>query len=151
VTPQVDSTNNITLHVRPSVTAVSEKVKEVDLGTVGNYRLPLASSAVNEFDTMVRIQDGNIVAIGGLMQLQSSRKSSGMPGTISGLLGNRVSSGRKRELVVLIKPTIIRNAEDWETQTLRTRAALDDMESSRARVIRIDGTDDYVKPTTFAK
>jgi MSHA biogenesis protein MshL len=74
-----------------------------------------------------------------------------MPGTISGLLGNRVSSGRKRELVVLIKPTIIRNAEDWETQTLRTRAALDDMESSRARVIRIDGTDDYVKPTTFAK
>jgi MSHA biogenesis protein MshL len=151
VTPQVDSTNNITLHVRPSVTAVSEKVKEVDLGTVGNYRLPLASSAVNEFDTMVRIQDGNIVAIGGLMQLQSSRKSSGMPGTISGLLGNRVSSGRKRELVVLIKPTIIRNAEDWETQTLRTRAALDDMESSRARVIRIDGTDDDAKPTTFAK
>ena len=151
VTPQVDSTNNITLHVRPSVTAVSEKVKEVDLGTVGNYRLPLASSAVNEFDTMVRIQDGNIVAIGGLMQLQSSRRSSGMPGTVSALLGNSVSSGRKRELVVLIKPTIIRNAEDWETQTLRTRAALDDMESSRARVIRIDGTDDDAKQNNFSK
>jgi MSHA biogenesis protein MshL len=151
VTPQVDSTNNITLHVRPSVTAVSEKVKEVDLGTVGNYRLPLASSAVNEFDTMVRIQDGNIVAIGGLMQLQSSRRSSGMPGTVSALLGNRVSSGRKRELVVLIKPTIIRNAEDWEAQTLRTRAALDDMENSRARVIRIDGADDDATPKMFAK
>ena len=151
VTPQVDSTNNITLHVRPSVTAVSEKVKEVDLGTVGNYRLPLASSAVNEFDTMVRIQDGNIVAIGGLMQLQSSRRSSGMPGTVSALLGNRVSSGRKRELVVLIKPTIIRNAEDWEAQTLRTRAALDDIDNSRARVIRIDGVNDGAAPKQFAK
>ena len=53
--------------------------------------------------------------------------------------------------MVLIKPTIIRNAEDWEAQTLRTRAALDDMENSRARVIRIDGADDDATPKMFAK
>ncbi|MFT7300082.1 MAG: MSHA biogenesis protein MshL [Porticoccus sp.] len=140
VTPQIDGNNNITLHVRPSVTAVAEKVKQVDLGEVGNFRLPLASSKVNEFDTMVRIQNGNIVAIGGLMQLESSRKSSGLPGSTSALLGNKVKTGRKRELVVLIKPTIIRSAQDWEEQNRRTRAALDDMDVARARVIRIDGT-----------
>ncbi len=145
VTPQIDDANNITLHVRPSVTSVIEKTKQIDLGAIGNYRLPLASSAVNESDTMVRIQDGNIVAIGGLMQMESNRRSSGLPGStdvpvLSSLLGNRVNSGRKKELVVLIKPTIIRSAQDWETQTHRARAALDDMEVARARVIRLDGT-----------
>lgn len=151
VTPQIDEGNNITLHVRPSVTTVTEVSRQIDLGAVGNYKLPLASSAVNESDTMVRIQDGNIVAIGGLMQLESSRKASGMPGTsdvplLSSLLGNKVNSGRKKELIVLIKPTIIRSAEDWETQTRRTRAALDDMDTSRARVIRLDGNAYNVEP-----
>ena len=145
VTPQIDEGNNITLHVRPSVTTVTEKTKQIDLGSIGNYKLPLASSAVNESDTMVRIQDGNIVAIGGLMQIESSRKASGLPGTSdvpfwSSVLGNKVNSGRKKELVVLIKPTIIRSAEDWQAQTRRTRAALDDMDATRARVIRMDGS-----------
>ena len=151
VTPQIDDANNITLHVRPSVTTVTEKTKQVDLGTIGNYKLPLASSSVNESDTMVRIQDGNIVAIGGLMQMESNRTSSGLPGStdvpfLASLLGNRVNSGRKKELVVLIKPTIIRNAEDWEAQTRRTRSALDDMDASRARVIRMDGAAYNVEP-----
>lgn len=145
VTPQIDEANNITLHVRPSVTTVTEKTKQVDLGSTGNYKLPLASSAVNESDTMVRIQDGNIVAIGGLMQVESSRTASGLPGStdlpvLSTLLGNRVNSGRKKELVVLIKPTIIRTTDDWQAQTQRARAALDDMDVSRTRVIRMDGS-----------
>jgi MSHA biogenesis protein MshL len=144
VTPQIDDSNNITLHVRPSVTSVIEKTKQVDLGSIGNYKLPLASSAVNESDTMVRIQDGNIVAIGGLMQVESNRRASGLPGStnvpfLSSLLGNKTDSGRKKELVVLIKPTIIRTAEDWEAQTVKSRAALDDMEAGRARIVRLDG------------
>jgi len=156
VTPQIDDGNNITLHVRPSVTNVTEKTKQIDLGAIGNYKLPLASSAVNESDTMVRIQDGNIVAIGGLMQLQSSRQASGLPGTAdvpfwSSILGNKVNSGRKKELVVLIKPTIIRNADDWEAQTRRTRDALDDMSASRARVIRMDGSVYNVEPAGTAR
>jgi MSHA biogenesis protein MshL len=105
---------------------------------------------------MVRIQDGNIVAIGGLMQLESSRKASGLPGSIdapvfSSLLGNRVNSGRKKELVVLIKPTIIRNAQDWEEQTRRTQAALDDMDVTRSRVIRLDGTVEETRQRSLVK
>jgi MSHA biogenesis protein MshL len=156
VTPQIDDGNNITLHVRPSVTNVTEKTKQIDLGTIGNYKLPLASSSVNESDTMVRIQDGNIVAIGGLMQMESNRTSSGMPGTgdvpfLSSILGHKANSARKKELVVLIKPTIIRSADDWETQTRRTKAALDDMDASRARVIRMDGSTYNVEPAGPAR
>ncbi len=146
VTPQIDDGSSIMLHIHPSVTTVTEKTKDVDLGSVGLYRLPLASSSVNETDTMVRLQDGNIAAIGGLMQLSSSRSASGVPGsTAEGnpfgfLLGNRASSARKKELVVLIKPTIIRTAQDWEAQTERSRAALEDIDASRRRVIKLDGS-----------
>jgi len=145
VTPQVDEGTNVTLHVHPSVTTVTEKSKQIDLGSIGNYKLPLASSNVNETDTMVRIPDGRIVAIGGLMQAESSRTSSGLPGStnvpfFSALLGNKAVMGRKKEVIVLLKPTIIRTAEDWEAQNRRSRAALDDMDATRARVIQLDGT-----------
>lgn len=156
VTPQIDDGTSVTLHVHPSVTTVTEKNKQVDLGSIGNYRLPLASSSVNETDTLVRIQDGSIVAIGGLMQMESSRSASGLPGSsnipiFSSLFGNRANTGRKKEVVVLIKPTIIRTLQDWESQTRRTRLALDDMDAARARVIRIDGSVDDSKPKSPVK
>ena len=140
VTPQIDEANTITLHVHPSVTSVTEKTKQIDLGTIGNYRLPLASSSVNETDTVVRVTNGNIVAIGGLMQMQSSRRNSGVPGLADNpitryLFGNNANSGRKKELVVLIKPTIIRNVEDWP----QSAAALAEEEpGTPRRVIALD-------------
>ncbi len=145
VTPQIDDGTTVTLHVHPSVTNVTEKTKQIDLGTIGNYRLPLASSSVNETDTMVRIPDGRVVAIGGLMQMESNNSSSGVPGSsnvpvFSALFGNKSKTGRKKEVIVLIKPTIIRTADDWEAQNSRARAAIDDMDNTRARVIRMDGS-----------
>ena len=143
VTPQVDEGVNITLHVHPAVTSVTEVSKQIDLGSVGSYKLQLASSAVNETDTLVRIQDGRIVAIGGLMQMDSTRNVSGVPGTtgsvFAALFGNKLTSGRKREVIVLIKPTIIRSAADWEEQSRKARVALEDMDDARARVIQLDG------------
>ena len=49
------------------------------------------------------------------------------------------AQARLLELAAL-KPTIIRTAEDWEAQNRRSRAALDDMDATRARVIQLDGT-----------
>lgn len=143
VTPQIDA-DMITLHIHPSVSNVTEKVKQVDLGSVGNFRLPLASASVNETDTVVRIPDGHIVAIGGLMQMEATRRGSGVPGAdgnpiTSLLFGNRANNGRKRELVVLIKPSIIRTAEDWEQHNRLVSESLDDTASRSRRVIRVDG------------
>ena len=73
-----------------------------------------------------------------------NRAVSGLPGStdtpLSWLLGNKQTSGRKKEVVVLIKPTIIRTAADWETLNRRARAALHEMDDTRARVIRMDGS-----------
>ncbi|KQV87622.1 pilus (MSHA type) biogenesis protein MshL [Pelomonas sp. Root1237] len=144
VTPQIDAADMITLHIHPSVSNVTEKIKQVDLGSVGNFRLPLASASVNESDTVVRIPDGHIVAIGGLMQMEATRRGSGVPGADSNpltsmLFGNRANNGRKRELVVLIKPSIIRSAEDWEQHNRLVSESLDDTEGRSRRVIRVDG------------
>ncbi|HPB90276.1 MAG TPA: secretin N-terminal domain-containing protein [Rugosibacter sp.] len=121
VTPQIDDDGNIVLHVHPMVSVVNEKNKTVNMGTLGSFSLPLATSNINETDSIVRIQDGNIVAIGGLMRQEQSSDRSQLPGAtgiVANLLGQKNSGMIKRELVILIKPTIIRNDQSW-TQDIK--------------------------------
>jgi MSHA biogenesis protein MshL len=121
VTPQIDEEGNIILHVHPAVSTVAEKEKVIDLGALGIYRLPLAASSINETDSIVRVQDGNIVAIGGLMRQEQSSDRSQLPGAtgaVANALGQRSAALRKRELVILIKPTMIENDRAW-TQDLK--------------------------------
>jgi MSHA biogenesis protein MshL len=118
VTPQIDEDGNIILHVHPAISTVAEKEKVVDLGeTMGLFKLPLASSTVNETDSIVRVQDGNIVAIGGLMTHSQLSNRNGLPGTVNSpagaLFGQRGSSLEKRELVILLKPTVIHDDRTW--------------------------------------
>jgi MSHA biogenesis protein MshL len=103
------------------VSTVADKEKIIDLGTLGIYKLPLATSSINETDSIVRVQDGNIVAIGGLMrQTQSSNRSQlpGATGFAANALGQRDSSLKKSELVILIKPTLIDSDRAW-TQDIK--------------------------------
>ena len=122
VTPQIDEDGNIILHVHPAVTTISESQKSIDLGgATGVISVPLAVSRINETDSIVRVQDGNIVAIGGLMrQAQSSDRSQlpGAAGFAANALGQRASSLSKRELVILIKPTLIDGDRVW-TQDIK--------------------------------
>jgi MSHA biogenesis protein MshL len=118
ITPQIDDKDNITLHVRPSVSRVVEKSQTIDLGTFGSLTLPLASSSISETDSIVRLKDGSIVAIGGLMNQTFDDTNNRVPflGDIPFLgqfFGNTNQSSQKRELVVLIKTTLIRDSQDW--------------------------------------
>ncbi|MBK8523929.1 MAG: pilus (MSHA type) biogenesis protein MshL [Betaproteobacteria bacterium] len=133
VTPQIDDDGNVLLHVHPSVTVVQEKNKVVDLGTLGNFTLPLASSSINETDAIVRVQDGYIVAIGGLMSQEQVRDNNGLAGAsslpgIGALFGQRGGLLRKRELVVLIKPTIIQNEQSWKQDLLDTQERIEKLD-----------------------
>lgn len=126
VTPQIDGENNIILHIHPSVSSVVERRKVIDLGSLGSFTLPLASSDVNETDTVVRVQDSNIVAIGGLMRQQSINDRSQVPGVgsipgVGNLFRQRDSSNVKSELVILLKPTIIHNDRSWQEDLMQTR------------------------------
>ena len=121
VTPQISGDDQITLHVHPSVSVVTDKPKTLNLGTLGGViTLPLASSAINESDTIVRVQDGTIAAIGGLMRQQQNTGRSGLPGTTESaagaLVGVRDQTLTKSELVILLKVTIIRGDAAWQEQ-----------------------------------
>jgi MSHA biogenesis protein MshL len=134
VTPQIDDNNNIILHVHPQVSRVVEQRKVVDLGTLGVFTLPLASSSVNETDTIVRVQDGNIVAIGGLMRQESLSADSQVPGLgdvpgLGVLFQQRNRRITKSEIVILLKPTIVHGDRDWQQDLTETRERLRALES----------------------
>ena len=118
VTPQVDDQGNVMLHVHPSISRVAEQNKNIDLGDLGQFRLPLASSAISEIDSLVRVRDGEIVAIGGLMKQESRADRSGVQGLqdvpgVGALFRQTSDLNSKRELVILLKPTVIRDDTPW--------------------------------------
>jgi MSHA biogenesis protein MshL len=129
VTPQIDHNNSIILHVHPQVSRVIEARKTVDLGTLGAFTLPLASSSVNETDTIVRVQDGNIVAIGGLMRQETLSVDSQVPGLgdipgLGTLFQQRNRRATKSEIVILLKPTIVQSDRNWQQDLNETRERL---------------------------
>ncbi len=122
VTPRIDENDEIILHVHPSVSSVSTVNKILNLGTtMGVYNLPLASSSISETDSIVRAKGGQIVAIGGLMRQASFDDQSGLPGLSKSLFGQTSKRTEKRELVILIKPTVVNSDKDWAEDIARSR------------------------------
>lgn len=130
VTPQIDDRGRITLHVRPSVSVVTEKVKNIDAGQAGQLTLPLASSAVSETDSIVQVEDGRIVAIGGMMKQSFDGSRNRVPGLgqvpfLGYFFGNSSRESVKSELVILIKPTVINSHADWQVDAEATRSRIE--------------------------
>ena len=129
VTPQIDENDMVTLHIRPSVSVVTERTRIVNLGNLGNFTLPLASSNINEADTVVRVHDGVTVAIGGLMSQSQSDDDARVPGAgdvpvVGNLFKRTQRSLHKRELVFLLRPTVIRGDSQWQADLAGTEARL---------------------------
>jgi MSHA biogenesis protein MshL len=135
VTPQIDEQGNIMLHVHPSISQVTTVNKILNLGNSGTFTLPLASSSTSETDSVVRGQNGNIVAIGGLMRQATVNERSQVPGSgdiplLSKVLGSTTQTTVKRELVILIKPTIVQGSQ---TATEDMRRSLQQIEQFAPR------------------
>jgi MSHA biogenesis protein MshL len=133
VTPQIDADGNIILHIHPSVSSVTTVDKIVDLGSGGSLTLPLASSAVSETDSVVKGRDGHVIAIGGLMRQAATSDYSGIPGTgnipvVNKLLGNTNQVSQKRELVILLKPTIVQGDNSWTQDMLGSQRGIQSLD-----------------------
>jgi MSHA biogenesis protein MshL len=134
VTPQVDEDGSVILHVHPQVSNVQQDNRNLNLGSVfgGDVSLPTARSTVSETDSVVRVTDGNIVAIGGLMKIDVVDRLSGVPGlnripVIGVLFGSRDRVQVKKELVILIKPTVVQGGA----------GSSDDLRATRERMLSI--------------
>jgi MSHA biogenesis protein MshL len=133
VTPQIDDAGNIILHVHPSVSSVTTVDKPLNLGTAGSFSLPLASSTVSETDSVVRGRDSQIVAIGGLMRQSSTSDRSQVPGAgdipvVGNLFRNTNRITQKRELVILLKPTIVQGDNAWSEDILESQRRIQSLE-----------------------
>lgn len=138
VTPQIDADGNIILHVHPSVTQVTTVTQTINLGVGGTLILPLASSATQETDSVVRGQDGHIVAIGGLMKQNTTSDRSQLPGVgdipvLGAVFRNTDQTATKSELVILIKPTIVKDDGSWNQDILDSQRHIQDLDPRNAQ------------------
>ena len=112
VTPQISENGSILLNVRPSV---SSKLGDKQDPTPG---LAIVSNVpeiqMREMESMLRLSDGEVAVMGGLMEDRINYTTNEVPG-LGGLPGignffrNRDETTTKTELVIFLKPTIIRD------------------------------------------
>ena len=132
VTPQIDENTNIILHIHPSVSQVSQAPQRIDLGSGGVLNLPLAKSNISETDSIVRAQDGQIVAIGGLMTQAMTDDRSQVPGLgdipgVGAAFRQSAKSLQKRELVILLKATVVHDNGVWAQNIMESQQRIRDM------------------------
>lgn len=111
VTPMVSETNEITLHVHPSVSEIVEIREQPQLaGQTATGSLPVVD--IRETDTVLRISDGETIVIGGLIQRREFDVERKIPllGDIP-YLGQLFRSSdieeRRSELLIFLTPTIL--------------------------------------------
>jgi MSHA biogenesis protein MshL len=119
VTPQIDSKGEITLVVRPTISRFVKGVTDPNPNatfTVGGVTTTnqVPQIAVREMESVLRMTDGQIGVLGGLMEDEAKDNDAGLPGVKDvGFFGNIFKHVRaeytKKELVIFIKPIIINN------------------------------------------
>ena len=118
VTPHIGDDDNIVLHVRPTISTVSQNLSTFNLGTQGTFIIPLVSNEISETDSVIRGKDGQIVAIGGLMRQSQTENRDQVPGLgnipfVGAAFRSTRQASQKRELVILLKPTVVQSDQNW--------------------------------------
>lgn len=133
VTPQIDDNNNIILHIHPSVSEVKQENKTFSVYGQ-SFNLPLALSTIQESDNIVRASTGQVIVIGGLMKEGSTEENASVPllGDIP-VLGNLFKHKKvtriKKELVILLKPTVVNLGQYWSDAVQQSQDHIDRMKN----------------------
>jgi MSHA biogenesis protein MshL len=117
VTPQISADGEVTLHIHPTVSDVTDQTKVITISGQTDT-LPLAFSEIREADSVVKARSGQIIAIGGLMRNSSRRVDFSTPvlGRVPGLkrlFGSSREVETMTELVILLRPIVVDDDEDW--------------------------------------
>jgi MSHA type pilus biogenesis protein MshL len=114
IVPQISEGGTIALLVRPSITRVVRFVPDPN-PALTNVQNLIPEIRTREMESVMRLQEGEIGVLGGLMQDQRASSEGGIPGVrqipgIGQILANQDESAKKSELVIFLRPTIIRDA-----------------------------------------
>ncbi len=112
ITPRVNSSGLVLLDI-------SQEVSQVDNTSMASAANPIDSPVISErkISSSIAVQDGQTIALGGLISDDISKTRSGVPilsaiPLLGALVGNRDNTRQRTELLVLLTPHVIRNPED---------------------------------------
>ncbi len=113
VTPQIDSSGDVNINVRPTVSSVIDFRNDPNPNLTTPSQIPVIR--VREMESILRIRSGNTAVLGGLMQDEIQRNTQAVPGLsdlpgVGNVFKGRNDSNSKTELVVFLRPTVISNA-----------------------------------------
>lgn len=115
VTPQVNDNGEVTMYINQEVSSVAGPVSSRSSDLIVNKR---------QFQTTMVAQDGEIMAIGGLLNDDERRTIEKIPflgdlPVIGNLFKSKSRSRSKTNLVVFIRPTVLRTNADGQAVTAR--------------------------------
>jgi general secretion pathway protein D len=127
VTPQVNAQGDVKLFLKQEVSSVAGPVSSRSSDLILNKR---------EFETTLTVGDGQLLAIGGLLNDDERRTIERIPllsdiPIIGELFKSRSRSRSKTNLMVFIRPTILRSKEDGDRLTARRYDYVRDMQLIR--------------------
>ncbi len=128
VTPQVHEDNSVTLNVRPTISRkFGDGVEDPnpDLKKNGlNIKSIIPQTQLREMESVLQINSGQTVVLGGLMQDDISRNTDAVPGVsripvLGKLFQGKDDRTNKTELVIFLRPTVIPSAS-LESEELKS-------------------------------
>ena len=115
VTPQISESGSVLLNVRPSISRINGYKSDPNPNIPAGLSNLVPEIETREMESLLRLDDGEIAVMGGLMQDSIDNTTNAVPG-LSGipLIGNifkqRNDTKTKTELVIFLRPVIIRDA-----------------------------------------
>ena len=127
VTPQVNAQGDVKLFLKQEVSSVAGPVSSRSSDLIINKR---------EFETTLTVGDGQLLAIGGLLNDDERRTIERIPllsdiPFIGELFKSRSRSRSKTNLMVFIRPTVLRSKADGDRLTARRYDYVRDMQLAR--------------------
>jgi general secretion pathway protein D len=120
VLPQINQTDSVVLNVRPTIRRRVDSVKDPNPALQVSPTNPTAIAneipvfETREFDSILRLQSGQVGVLAGLMQDIVENTDSGIPGlrsipVLGEFFSNRSQLSRRTELVIFLRATVIRD------------------------------------------
>jgi MSHA biogenesis protein MshL len=127
VTPQINSSDTVLLNLRPSISHLLGYVNDPNpslanpCGNVASCSTPpivskIPQTQTREMESVLKIENNQIAVMGGLMQDSVNNLTDEVPGLASipllgNLFKNRNDKTEKTELVIFLRPVVIKDAD----------------------------------------
>lgn len=120
VTPQIGNDSEVTLNLRPTITRILSYAKDPNpVLALSNITNLIPQIQTREMESILRVRNGDIAVLGGLMQDTRSGNTSQIPGIgslpgLGELFKARNDTNGKTELVIFLRPIILNQESQYE-------------------------------------